>query len=943
MNESIEKCAYLDVKLTDKERAVDLVSRMTSEEKYSQLTAMTAPAIPRLGVNAYNWWSEALHGVARDGEATSFPTGLGIAATWNPELVKTAASAMSDEAREKFNSRRNDHGLNYWSPTINMDRDPRWGRAEETYGEDPYLCGSIAEAFVGGFQCYNADEGRYKALSTVKHFLANNSEQNRHNGSSNVDERDLHEYYTEAFRRAIERAGASSVMTSYNAVNGVPMSVNKPILDGLLRRTWGFGGFVVTDCSALYDVSFHHSWRPDGWGDKPWGEKETAAYAILAGIDLNCGVILAPHTGRAVDAGLLNDRDVDKALVRLFTARMSTGEFDPDGGIFGGGQYAGMIHSEAHKKLAEDMADEAVVMLENDGMLPLSGNVKNLVVIGRLAGEVTLGDYSTDAPINVSTPVDGITAALLRANPDAKITYIPGSDSGSGRFLMNLKNISLLDAAGDKIGEIDLTKCAETSACRVDRDGSIGFASAGGCRVKFGAGSIDFGKAAKFSAQMSGDGGVPPTRIEIRAGDPVNGPLLGTVDGEGSTGGWKNYKRYDFNAATGGGYTSEDIYIVMTKVPTSIEFSEQEKAQIRDADAVVFFAGTRPGENGYFEETDGYTLDLPNRQSEMINRAAELNKNIAVYIQAVSEVNVEKFRDSVRAILWSTYNGQAQGNAAGRILFGEANPSGKLPFTWYMSVDDLADIKDYTIRPNAENKGRSYRYFTGDVAYPFGYGLSYAKFEYSNLKINRGSVTPNDKINVTFDVENVGKTCGGEVAQMYVASPNADGNGRPKKRLKGFKKVFIEAGEKASVTLELDASDLWYWDSEKACETFDEGKYTIEVGADSRACESMTAEFELKGALKKQIFAVTAIPNGHVMSLSKNERLKTELTASCNDQSFVDLKTANVEFSITDESVATVDEAGFVTPVGEGIATVTASVTFDGKTKTDSFAVKVTA
>lgn len=486
----MKKCGYLDMDLSDEERAVDLVSKMTREEKYSQLTALTAPAIPRLGVNAYNWWSEALHGVARDGEATSFPTGLGIASTWNPELLKAAASAISDEAREKFNSRRNDHGLNYWSPTINMDRDPRWGRAEETYGEDPYLCGTLAEAFVTGFQGYDPEMKRYKALSTVKHFLGNNSEQNRHNGSSNIDERDLHEYYAEAFRRAVENAGVSSVMTSYNAVNDVPMSVNKPVLEGLLRRTWGFDGFVVTDCSALYDVCFHHSWRPEGWGDRPFGEKETAALAILSGIDLNCGVILAPYAGSAVDAGLLSDNDVDKALVRLFKARISTGEFDPDGGIYGGDRFSGSIRSDEHKNLAEKMADEAVVMLENDGILPLSGNIKNLAVVGSLANEVTLGDYSTDVLINGSTPLEGITAALKRANPGAKICYIPSSDSGSGPYLMNLKNIYLLNDGGEKIGKIDFKKATEISACRIEDEGNIGFASSGGCRLKFPAGAL---------------------------------------------------------------------------------------------------------------------------------------------------------------------------------------------------------------------------------------------------------------------------------------------------------------------------------------------------------------------------------------------------------------------------------------------------------------------
>ena len=325
----------------------------------------------------------------------------------------------------------------------------------------------------------------------------------------------------------------------------------------------------------------------------------------------------------------------------------------------------------------------------------------------------------------------------------------------------------------------------------------------------------------------------------------------------------------------------------------------------------------------------------------MINQVYHLNKNLIVYIQTVSEVNVNPFKENARAILWSSYNGQAQGNAAGRLLFGEANPSGKLPFTWYKSVGDLAAITDYALRPSGENKGRTYQYFAGEIAYPFGYGMSYTNYEYSNLKISQGEITPDGSITVSFDLKNIGGMDGSEVAQMYVISPNADGKNRPKKRLRGFKKCFIEAGKTVSVSMELRASDLWYWDSEKGCETFDKGKYVIEIGSDSRNCERMTAEFELKGGLTKKLFAVTAIPSGHIMSLSKKERLKTDLTASFNGQSFVDLKAAKIQFESTNDAVAAVDETGTVSPIGKGFATIFVRVTVAEKTKSVSFAVKV--
>ena len=937
---------YLDTSLSDEERALDLVSRMTPEEKYAQLQARTAPAIPRLGVNAYDWWSEALHGVARDGKATSFPTGLGIAATWDVDMVEAMMSATSDEARDKFNNHVNDHGLSYWSPTINMARDPRWGRAEETYGEDPYLSGMIAEAFINGLQGDQDDV--YKTIATPKHFLGNNSEQNRHNGSSNIDERDLREYYTLAFKYAVEEAHAGSVMTSYNAVNGVPMSVNEPIIDDIVRRTWGFDGYFVTDCGALQDIVSNHTWRPEGWGDQPWTGASTSAYAIMAGTDLNCGSVLSSNTGEAVNSGLLSEDAVDRALVRLFTARMKTGEFDPDGGYYGGDQFDNQIQSDDHVQLAETSADNAVVLLENkDDILPFGSDISNLVLVGDCANELILGDYSTNEPENTSTALEGIEAALKRANPDAEFTYIEAKGGNYSSNLMNTRGPKLLNAEGEVVGQIDLSQNIDISGCRVENgpNYNIGYNS-DGCWIKFAPGSIDFTGVTQFSVEMSGDTNIQPTRVEIRATDPKSGPLLGSYDGQGSTGGWNNYVTYTFDANLGGGYTDQPIYMVLKAIPQEADFTEEESAAIKNADAVVYFGGTRPGENGFAEERDGANLNLPNNQNDIISTVAKLNPNTVVYLQAVSQINVEPFKDDVKAILWSTYNGQAQGNAAGRLLFGEANPSAKLPFTWYTDVDQLADIKDYTMRPDEEtgNLGRTYQYFTGDVTYPFGYGMSYTTFEYSNLKIDKDSVTPDDTITVTFDVTNTGDVDGQEVAELYVVSPDAAAKGRPVKRLEGFDKKLIGAGQTEHFTLTLDAGDLWYWDADNEIQTYDQGTYVIQVGADSKACEAMTAEFTLSGQLTKEIHTATAIPSGHILDMQNPRKtITTELTAAYNDQSFVDLSfdDVTVKYESADPAVATVDENGVVRAVGGGLTTITASVEVGGVTKTDSFAVKV--
>ena len=423
---------YQDTSLSFEERAADLVSRMTLEEKQSQLKARTAAAIPRLGIREYDWWSEGLHGVARSGEATSFPTGLGIASTWDRDLVNQMMDATSDEARAYTNEKGK--GLSYWSPTINMARDPRWGRAEESYGEDPYLSAQIGNSFVEGLQ--GDDEKYLKSIATVKHFALNNSEFNRHDGDSQTDERTLREYYTKAFKDVIEQADVESIMTSYNRVNGVPMPANAYMLDTLARRTWGFDGYVTSDCGAIRDVHASHHWVPDGW-DHAVSPTEATALCIQAGNDLNCGSEYASQAINAVNEGILSEDDMDVALVRLFTSRMKTGEFDPAENVpYASEEYswANQISAEDHTKVAAQAADEAVVMLKNEPaegekntILPLDEKkMDHVVIVGDLADEMILGDYSgTPNEKNRSTPVQGLENILGKD----KVTYIQGGNS----------------------------------------------------------------------------------------------------------------------------------------------------------------------------------------------------------------------------------------------------------------------------------------------------------------------------------------------------------------------------------------------------------------------------------------------------------------------------------------------------------------------------------
>ena len=963
---------YLDTSLSFEERAADLVSRMTLEEKISQLGndyGGACPAIPRLGVQANRWWNEALHGIARNGPATSFPTGLGLAATWDPEVVREMASMAADEGREKYNTE--DHSmtaLSYWSPTLNMARDPRWGRTDETYGEDPFLTGQIGDGFVRGLQGEEEENNTpyLKSIATPKHFLANNSEVNRRGGESTVDLRDLREYYTPAFKEAIEVGGARSIMTSYNAVNGVPMSANKPIMEDIVRKTWGFDGFVVTDCGALWDV-VNHPWRPDGWDDSVSWSLGAVAAALDAGVDYNCGSVYRDNTKAAYDAGLITEDDIDVALVRLFTARMQVGEFDPaemvpysDPEKYGAGK---QLHAADHDQMAEDLADQAVVLLKNEPaegadtpMLPLGGQeeIDHLVLVGHLADEVTLGGYSTDQPGNTSTPVQGIEAALKRYNPEATFTYIPGTQSGVTQdFLMNIRGPKMYDKDGTFLRQIDLNANAQISGGQIEnaQEPNTGyFRSNADGWVKFD--QVDFTGIDHFTVEMCGMSRAAPTTMELRLGSPT-GELLATVSGVGDTSEgtdeWNHWVEYEFRFISGGKEGPlEDVYMVIEKAPGEFEFTAEERATIESADAVVAFVGT--GEGDGFEGQDRTSDQFPRGQEDMVNTLLALNKHTVVYMQAIGQMDIESFKDTAPAILWSTYNGQAQGNAAGRLLFGEKDPAAKLPFTWYSDLDQLDSILDYNIRTREATEeregsnGRTYQYFSGDVTYPFGYGLTYSSFTYSGLTISDSEVTPDDTLKVEFDVTNTSTRDGAEIAQVYVVSPGADKINRPAKRLKGFDKQEIPAGETRHFVIEIPVSELYYWDVENEMRTYDQGVYTIQVGPDS-ANTPLTQDFTLSGQLTPELHAVTALPSGNILDADHPEKtISIDLTASYNNETFVDLaQDGTVVYSSNKPEVAQVSADGIVTPVAPGTATITASVTVGGRTMSSSFPVAVTS
>ena len=1012
-----ETPVYMDTSYTFAERAADLVSRMTLEEKASQL-GNGASAIPRLGVAAYDYWSEALHGVARSGEATVFPTGYGIAQSWNRDLVQQIMEATSDEARAYNNEKGK--GLSYWSPTINMSRDPRWGRTEETYGEDPFLTTEIGSSFVKGLEGTDEDTPYLKAIATVKHYAANNSEFNRHNGSSNMDDRTLREYYTRAFKGVVQNVGVHSAMTSYNRINETPSVANTYTIETLLRRTFGFTGYVTSDCGAINDVYQNHKWQPEGW-DHSVDQAETTALCILAGTDLECGGVYKANAVAAVQRGLLTEDDIDVALVRMFTARMETGEFDAAELVpYRSDEYSwdNQISADDHTALALQASEEGVALLKNEpaageqaALLPFdAAQVDNLVVVGEkeLVNAAILGDYSgTPNEANESTPLEGITQVLQSLNPGATVSYV-GSPVSGANYFCNFRNFELKDAEGETTATLTPADAAAYSNCTLESGGNFGYAY-DNLWVRYDNVSLD--GVTQITVQSSGSSNeATHGTFEVHL-DSRTGPVIGTIISQ-PTGSWSDYRTYtgEITQPQTGAHT---LYIVGDSGQEFTPFSEADQSTIRNADAVVAYVGTRQSDSA--EERDRSTIALPRMQSDIVNAVLALNPRTAVYISSVGQVDIEDFREAAPAILWCTYNGQAQGIAAGNLLFGEANPSGKLTFTWYADESELPDIGDYNIYPTETSMGRTYQYFTGKVSYPFGHGLSYTDFEYSNLQVSgsgsasyqmgdvdgdgeieasdalmalqaatekidltseqelradvdgtagvsssdalqilqaatkkitlptvegeASGVTPDDTVTVSVDVKNTGSVEGAEVVQAYVVSPRAQEATRPDKQLKGFEKITLAPGESKTVTIELPVSDWYFWDEEAGKNVYDQGDWTIQVGSSSgdiRDTETVT----LSGDLTPHLQTVTAIPSGHTLDLSDGT-ITTDLSVCLNDDSFIELEDATIEYTSSNPQVATVDADGTVHSVAPGVATITAKVTFNGESKESSFPVAV--
>ena len=761
---------------------------MTLEEKISQLMN-DSPAIDRLGVPAYNWWNECLHGVARAGRATVFPETIGLAATWDTNLLFRVATAISDEARAKHHEfvRRGKRGiyqgLTFWTPNINIFRDPRWGRGMETYGEDPYLTGRMAVQFIKGLE---GDDPKYlKTVATAKHFAVHSGpESERHTFDAVVSEQDLRETYLPQFEMAIKDGGAYSVMCAYNRVDGLPACASPRLLDQILRKEWGFKGYVVSDCGAISDIYRNHKTSPSA----PAG----VAAALKAGTDLACGVEYT-NLLPAVRAGLASEADVDRAVRRLLLARFKLGMFDPPEMV----KYAQIPYSvndsEEHRKLAVETARKSIVLLKNEGhTLPLSKSLKTIAVIGPNAddAEVMVGNYNGD-PTAPVTPLEGIRQ---KAGAKTKVLYTRGSDLAANlpsfevvpaSALSGLKGEYYNSANFDGKNHRPRELTYPNSGRNVGRipEGLKPLFTRADAKIDFkwwdgspraDLNDDDFGIrwTGSLSAPLTGTyqlGAIGMNAFELYVDDKPFVSFNGIHE--------RSYQYKQVELQAGKPYAirldyheflnDADIQLVWSRPhPTQ---SPDVDSMVKQADAVVLVLGLSPRLEGEemkvpvegFKGGDRIDLGIPRAQEELMQRVVAGGKPVVLVLLNGSAVAVNWARDHVPAIVELWYPGQAGGTALADVLFGDYNPAGRLPVTFYKSADQLPPFTDYNM------KGRTYRYFTGEPLFPFGYGLSYTTFAYRNLKLPKQSQI-GDEVKVSVDVENTGKIAGEEVVELYL-------------------------------------------------------------------------------------------------------------------------------------------------------------------------------
>jgi len=855
------KPAYLDTTLAPEQRAADLVHRMTLDEKATQLVNQ-ARAIPRLNVPEYDWWSESLHGVLHDG-TTEFPEPIGLAATFDAPAIHDMAVIIGTEGRIKhvqaLRNGENDFmtGLDFWAPNINIFRDPRWGRGQETYGEDPFLTARMGVAFVTGMQ---GDDPKYfRVISTPKHYAVHSGpEPTRHTADVTVSKHDELDTYLPAFRATVTEGHADSVMCAYNSINGEPACANQFLLQDQLRGKWGFKGYVVSDCDAVRNIFNGHHFRPT--------QAEASAISIQRGMDNECidfsFKVKDDHDYKpyldAVKAGFLKESEIDVALTRLFTARMKLGMFDPPEMVPYSNIDERLLDSAEHRAMARKMANEAMVLLKNDGVLPFKSNSLKIAVVGPLADQtrVLLGNYN-GTPTHTVSIIEGIRAEF----PAATITYVPGTQFlGHDAVPVPASALTTDGKPGVKASyaKFDMAQTNPSAApptplfTRVEPTADINAAplplEVAGVRPL----------AVRWEAMLTA-----PETGNYNLGLLANGFFRVQLDGKDVTSAWDasgteaKLGRVHLDAAKPGKLVVD--YVPGEKsdpaarlVWSKVDLAPQPAAlaAAKDADVVVAVVGItselegeemQVSEEG-FKGGDRTSLDLPKPEEELIEALATTKKPLVVVLTNGSALGVNWAKAHANAILEAWYPGEEGGAAVAETLSGHNNPGGRLPVTFYKDISQIPAFEDYSM------KGRTYRYFQDVPLYPFGYGLSYTTFSYSALNAPTGVVSAGSPIIVEATVTNTGLRVGDEVAQLYIEFPDLPG--APLRALRGFQRVHLEPGRSQKVHFELSPRDMSMV-TDAGVPIVAEGDYSVTVGGGQprTGVPTLRQNFKVKGKL----------------------------------------------------------------------------------------------
>lgn len=811
------KYPFQNPSLPLEERVTDLVSRMTLDEKIAQMM-YEAPAIERLGVPSYNWWNECLHGVARAGQATVFPQGIGMAAAFDEDLMYRIACAISDEARAKHHDfvrqgkRGIYQGLTFWTPNINIFRDPRWGRGQETYGEDPFLAGKLAVPFVNGLQGNN--ERYLKAVATLKHFAVHSGpEPLRHEFDAQSSQKDLIETYLPAFKEVVERTNVEAVMCAYNRFRGEACCGSSELLQEYLRKQWNFKGHVVSDCGAIRDFYTGHKISANS--------AEAAALAVRRGTDLNCGTAYR-GLKEAVAKNLITEKEIDQAVMRLFRARFKLGMFDPDSIVDYAKIPMSVVDCGKHRDLALEAARKSVVLLKNDGVLPLNKKLKKIAVIGPTANdeETLWGNYcgynkkgvmvlqgirdklpyadvryEVGCELSENFPqLEPISSEYLYTNADLKehgvkaLYYNNPSRWGQPKHEVIEDSLNKVwwdeslykDIPADNFGADFETyiRIPEEGKYALGVEGFYGYKYYVNDSLVFKYSTVHHPRK-KFYLRHCKAGEVLKVRIEYKH-EKVNHALVRLLWGRSDTDGQ----------------------------------IERAVALAKRSDVVVLCVGINQNLEGEemtvktkgFSGGDRTEIGLPDTQRKLVKRISELGKPVIMVLLNGSPLSVPEEHNAVNAVIEGWYGGQAAGTAVADVLFGDYNPSGRLPVTVYRSIDQLPDFTDYSM------KGRTYRYFAGDALYEFGYGLSYTTFEYTDLKVPERRET-NKAVEISVKVTNTGNRDGDEIVQLYVSRHGLPFE-TPIRSLKGFKRISLKKGEARVVSFMLQPEELAVVDDE---------------------------------------------------------------------------------------------------------------------------------